>query len=111
MKREDKTIHPRRVALYARVSSDRQAQDGTIDSQVSTIRDRIESDKEVLEPEMTFCDDGVSGTTLVRPALERLRDQAAAGVHRVLSGGRFDAAPGDPARTGLGCQRSWLCGW
>lgn len=80
MKREDKTIHPRRVALYARVSSDRQAQDGTIDSQVSTIRDRIESDKEVLEPEMTFCDDGVSGTTLVRPALERLRDQAAAGA-------------------------------
>ncbi|MFI4983134.1 MAG: recombinase family protein, partial [Nevskiales bacterium] len=29
---------------------------------------------------LSFIDDGVSGTTLVRPALERLRDQAAAGA-------------------------------
>jgi site-specific DNA recombinase len=80
MKPPSKSHPPRRVALYARVSSDRQAQDGTIDSQVSAIRARIEVDGEVLETELVFCDDGVSGTTLVRPALERLRDQAAAGA-------------------------------
>jgi site-specific DNA recombinase len=74
------SIHAPRLALYARVSSDRQAQEGTIDSQVSAIRARIDADGQVLEPEMVFCDDGVSGTTLVRPALERLRDQAAAGT-------------------------------
>jgi site-specific DNA recombinase len=67
-----------RVALYARVSSDKQAQQGTIDSQVSLIRERIETEGWVLEDALCFLDDGISGTTLVRPALERLRDQAAA---------------------------------
>lgn len=78
MKRERNPASPRRVALYARVSSDQQAQDGTIDSQVSAIRARLEADGHVLEKDLCFCDDGVSGTTLVRPALERLRDQASA---------------------------------
>ena len=67
-----------RVALYARVSSDKQAQEGTIDSQVSLIRERIEADGLVLEDALCFLDDHISGTTLVRPALKRLRDQAAA---------------------------------
>jgi site-specific DNA recombinase len=80
MKRERKSTDPRRVALYARVSTDKQAQEGTIDSQVSAICACIEAAQDVLEAEMAFCDDGVSGTTLVRPALERLRDQAAAGA-------------------------------
>jgi site-specific DNA recombinase len=80
MKREAKSIHLRRVALYARVSSVRQTQEGPIDSQVSAIRVRIDADEEVLENEMVFRDDGVSGATLVRPALEQLRDQAAAGT-------------------------------
>jgi site-specific DNA recombinase len=69
-----------RVALYARVSSDKQSQDGTIDSQVSVLRERIAADGHIVEPAGCFIDDGVSGSTLVRPALERLRDQAAAGV-------------------------------
>ena len=73
-------ISERRVALYARVSSDTQAQEGTIDSQVSAVRARIASDGETLGAESCFCDDGVSGSTLVRPALERLRDQASAGA-------------------------------
>ena len=33
-----------------------------------------------LDPELCFTDEGYSGGTLVRPALERLRDQAAAGT-------------------------------
>jgi len=69
-----------RVALYARVSSDKQAQEGTIESQLSALRERIATDGCVLEPALSFVDDGVSGSTLVRPALERLRDQAAAGA-------------------------------
>jgi site-specific DNA recombinase len=70
----------RRVALYARVSTDKQAQQGTIDSQVSLLRSKIESEQETLESGLCFCDDGVSGAKLARPALERLRDQAAAGL-------------------------------
>src|SRR5271157_1236020 len=80
MKRERKPTSRRRVALYARVSTDQQAQEGTIDSQVSAVLARIEADGQTLETPMRFCDDGVSGATLARPALDRLRDQAAAGL-------------------------------
>ena len=70
-----------RAVLYARVSSDRQAEEGTIESQVSALRERIEAEGGVVDPALCFIDDdGVSGTTLVRPALERLRDLAAAGA-------------------------------
>ena len=65
-----------RVALYARVSSERQADELTIQSQVAALRERIRSDGRTLDKELCFLDDGYSGATLVRPALERLRDLA-----------------------------------
>src|SRR5262249_23526198 len=80
MKGERKPSNGGRAALYARVSSDTQTQEGTIASQLALLRERIEADGYVVEPELCFVDDGVSGSTLVRPALERLRDQAAAGA-------------------------------
>ncbi len=67
------------VALYARVSSEQQAQAQTIDSQVAALRERIQRDGAQLSEEQTYLDAGYSGSTLVRPALERLRDAAAAG--------------------------------
>jgi site-specific DNA recombinase len=73
-----------RAALYARVSSEQQAQAGTVASQVDAILRRAEQDGLAIEPECRFIDEGHSGATLVRPALERLRDLAAAGgVDRV----------------------------
>jgi site-specific DNA recombinase len=69
-----------RPALYARVSSDQQAEEGTIASQVADLEDRIGRDGLALEAELRFLDEGYSGSTLVRPALERLRDLAAAGA-------------------------------
>ncbi len=69
-----------RVAIYARVSSERQAQINTIASQIECLRQRVSQDGLKLEQEMSFIDDGYSGSTLVRPALEQLRDQAAAGA-------------------------------
>jgi site-specific DNA recombinase len=80
MNQEGKPVQHIRSALYARVSSDQQAQEGTIDSQVSLLRQRIEADGAVVDEALFFLDDGVSGSTLVRPGLERLRDQAAAGA-------------------------------
>lgn len=72
------------VALYARVSSEQQAQAQTIDSQVAALRERIAADGGLLGPEHEFVDAGYSGSTLIRPALERLRDAVAAGeVERV----------------------------
>ena len=69
-----------RPALYARVSSQQQADANTIASQVEALRTRISEDGLRLDAEFCFQDEGHSGATLLRPALERLRDQAAAGV-------------------------------
>jgi site-specific DNA recombinase len=67
-------------AIYARVSSEQQAQQQTIASQVAALRQRVEQDGLLLDEGMCFLDEGHSGSTLLRPALERLRDQAAAGA-------------------------------
>jgi site-specific DNA recombinase len=69
-----------RAAIYARVSSERQAQDGTIASQLHALRERVAADGLSLDEELCFIDDGYSGSTVIRPALERLRDQAAGGA-------------------------------
>src|ERR1700759_4469661 len=68
-----------RVALYARVSSEQQTEQGTIASQVTALEAKIIEDGLHLEPDHRFIDEGYSGATLVRPALERLRDAMAAG--------------------------------
>jgi len=68
-----------RAALYARVSSEQQAQAHTIASQTEALQERMKADGLNCEPAMCFTDEGYSGGTLVRPALERLRDLAAMG--------------------------------
>ena len=67
------------TALYARVSSDQQAEAHTIGSQVAALRARVAEDGLVVPAEREFLDDGFSGATLVQPGLERLRDLAAEG--------------------------------
>jgi site-specific DNA recombinase len=71
---------PQLAGLYARVSSDRQTNEGTIASQVEALVRRAAADGLTIDPERRFLDEGASGSTLIRPALERLRDQAAAGA-------------------------------
>ena len=68
------------VAVYARVSSEQQAEAGTVDSQLEALVQRAAEDGEELGEDQFFVDEGYSGATLVRPALERLRDLVAAGV-------------------------------
>jgi site-specific DNA recombinase len=68
------------AAVYARVSSEQQANDHTIDSQLSALRERALCDGIVIQSELELIDDGYSGATLVRPALERLRDLVATGT-------------------------------
>ena len=72
------------VALYARVSSDQQSKANTIASQIAALEQRAEKDKKVIHLDMKFIDEGFSGATLVRPALERLRDCAAMGEIEIL---------------------------
>ena len=68
-----------RVGLYARVSSEPQVQQNTMASQLEALRQRIQQDGIALEEELCFVDEGYSGSTLLRPSLERLRDVASAG--------------------------------
>jgi site-specific DNA recombinase len=69
-----------RSAIYARVSTEQQAKEQTIASQLDALNRRIAEDALECDPELCFVDDGYSGTSLIRPALDRLRDQAAAGA-------------------------------
>ena len=69
----------KQVAAYARVSSEKQAQARTVESQVTAIRERLAQDGLALGSDSLFVDDGYTGETLQRPALESLRDRIAAG--------------------------------
>jgi len=56
------------------VSTPEQAQMQTIASQLEELRQRAVGDGLIVEKGLEFIDDGYSGSTLIRPALERLRD-------------------------------------
>jgi site-specific DNA recombinase len=65
------------AAIYARVSSARQKEEQTIASQSAALRSYAAANGLEVPTEWVFEDDGHSGATLIRPALERLRDVAA----------------------------------
>jgi site-specific DNA recombinase len=63
-----------KAALYARVSSDAQQKEGTIESQIVELKKQITAAGHELVKE--YIDDGLTGTLLDRPALEQLRQDA-----------------------------------
>ena len=65
------------IALDARVSSEQQAEAGTIDSQIVAVQERIVQDGYQVSKDLIFVDEGYSGASLIRPGLERLRDEVA----------------------------------
>lgn len=81
---EARPVATRVAAIYARVSTDRQRDEGTVESQISELRE-LAGDRGLLVTEqLVFCDEGFSGAMLARPALERLRDRAAEGAFEVM---------------------------
>ena len=72
------------AAIYARVSSARQKKDETIGSQTAALREHAAQLGLDVPEEWVFEDEGHSGATLVRPALEALRDLAAQGCIDVV---------------------------
>jgi len=62
------------AAIYARVSSARQKEQQTIASQTAAMQSHAEELGLEVPAQWVFEDDGQSGASLVRPALERLRD-------------------------------------
>jgi site-specific DNA recombinase len=76
---------PGRVAaIYARVSSDRQRREQTIQSQSAALRELAVGRGLLVSEDLVFEDEGVSGAVLRRPELERLRDLAVEGRFEVL---------------------------
>jgi site-specific DNA recombinase len=67
-----------RAALYARVSTERQAERGTIGSQLQLLRQHVTAAGDELVGE--YLDDGHSGARLDRPGLDALRDGAESGL-------------------------------
>ncbi len=67
------------AASYALVSSEQQAEANTVASQSAALQVRVAEDGLALPDERQFVDEGYSGATLIRPALEQLRDLVAAG--------------------------------
>ena len=58
--------------IYARVSSDRQEQEDTIQSQLAELRARVQEDSPPQCEE--FIDEAYARDNLMRPCLDRLRD-------------------------------------
>jgi site-specific DNA recombinase len=69
----------RTAAIYARVSSDRQKEDNTIASQTAALKAFARAQDFEVPDAWVFEDEGISGASLVRPGLERVRDLAAEG--------------------------------
>jgi site-specific DNA recombinase len=65
-----------RIALYARVSTTRQAQAQTIDQQLTRLHSHVEECGDRVDERDVFRDAGYSGATLNRPGLDQLRDRA-----------------------------------
>ena len=74
-----------RIAVYARVSTQRQTQMQTIEQQLERLQAHFQTHGWQWREDLVFRDDGYSGASLKRPGLDRLREQAAqAHFDRVL---------------------------
>ncbi|MGI0156506.1 MAG: recombinase family protein, partial [Thermoplasmata archaeon] len=67
------------AALYARVSSEQQEHERTIDSQLAALGDLARSRGWEVPPALVYRDEGYSGSRLDRPGLDALRDAASEG--------------------------------
>lgn len=73
-----------RAALYARVSTDLQEKEQTIQSQLAVITGYAERHGLRHSTALTYSDEGYSGTWLDRPGLDELRDHAREGRFEVV---------------------------
>ncbi|MGI4800542.1 MAG: recombinase family protein, partial [Janthinobacterium lividum] len=74
-----------RAALYARVSTERQERQQTIESQLTALRAWASSSGYALADEHVFRDEGYSGSRLDRPGLDALRDAVRDGTVGIVA--------------------------
>jgi site-specific DNA recombinase len=68
-----------RAALYARVSTDRQERDQTIDSQLTALRAWVLDHNHELADGFIYRDEGWSGARLDRPGLDAASNPGSSG--------------------------------
>jgi site-specific DNA recombinase len=73
-----------RTAIYARVSTTRQAQTQKTDQQLERLKAYAKQRGWTLEEDQLYLDEGYSGATLNRPGLDALRDAAAMAEFEVI---------------------------
>jgi site-specific DNA recombinase len=72
----------KKVVIYARVSTEKQEREKTIESQLEDLRNvSKQNDGHIIKE---YIDNGFSGGTLVRPALDKLRDDASRGLFEAV---------------------------
>lgn len=71
-----------KAVLYARVSSEAQRKEQTIDSQVSELKRQIKASSRILVKK--YVDDGQTGTIFFRPALNELRADLKTNIFDVI---------------------------
>ncbi len=74
-----------RAAIYARVSTERQERQQTIDSQIDALRAWASANAHELTQEHVYTDEGYTGSRLDRPGLDGLRDAAFRGDFDVVA--------------------------
>ena len=76
-----------KIALYTRVSTNRQMQSQSIEQQLERLREAVAQHSEwELAPEHIYRDDGYTGAKLNRPGLDRLRDTASMAAFELVLG-------------------------
>lgn len=75
---------PKRAAYYARVSTDNQEQEETIQNQIPEILKAIKQDGNILQADCRFEDNGYTGSVLEREGLDAMRNAARAGKFDIL---------------------------
>ena len=75
----------KKVAIYMRVSTENQEKEETVQNQYMELMERISKDEDAyLAPDCIYKDEGWSGAILERPALDKLRADAADGKFEML---------------------------
>jgi site-specific DNA recombinase len=74
------------VAAYARVSTQRQAEEQTIPQQLDRLQAHAQTEGWTITPPHLYRDEGYSGARIDRPALDRLRDAAERGEFQTVLG-------------------------
>jgi site-specific DNA recombinase len=87
------------VAAYARVSTEEQRDGQTIDSQIAELEDFARAKGWNIT--QVYRDAGWSGSTMARPALDRLRDDARAGQFRAVLVNDVDRLARDVSHLGV----------